>query len=71
MKTERRRYNAHLWRVLTNETKDTTVVVKIYQIRSIAIYHIERYENGEFTPSMALNGETNAWQVAMSMLEGY
>lgn len=69
MQKERRRYNANLWRVLTNETKDTTIVVKIYQIKAIAIYQIERYENGEWTESIAVNGETHAWDVALGMLE--
>lgn len=71
MQKERRRYNANLWRVLTNETKDTIIVVKIYQIRSISIYQIECFENGEFSQAMAVNGETNAWRVACNMLEEY
>lgn len=71
MQNERRRYNANLWRVLTNESKDKTMVVKIYEIKSIYVYHIECYENGEFCQSMAVNGEINAWRVAHNMLEEY
>ena len=66
-----RRYNADLWRVLTNESEDTTIVVNIYEIKAISIYQIERCENGELTECIAVNGSTNALEIAFNMLKEY
>lgn len=71
MQKEQHHFTANLWRVLTNESENMIITVRIYEIKEIAIYEIIRYENGEDVESIAVNGSTNAWSVALGMLEEY